>query len=349
MKVLIIAGGHGTRLWPQSRRSRPKQLQPLLSEKSLLQETVERALGLGEPADIFVVVSDHFQLAAVQQQLPQIPPANIIREPIGKNTLAAITCGIAELVRRGFAEETAVILYADHAISNPELMYEAFRRGANFLKKYPDHLLILGVRPTYPEPGYGYIECGQEIVPGVNEVYAFREKPNQDTATEFIKGGRHLWNAGLFQWRVDTFADRLRSLSPEHAPILDATDEIELKQAYESAPPVAIDYIIFEKDDRLATLPVALEWRDIGHWAAVKKHLQLKSGDNVIRGDHLGIDTKDCLIINQSQRPIVTIGLTGYVVIDTGDALLICPTDRAQDVRKATDLLGDDIRYSDFI
>jgi mannose-1-phosphate guanylyltransferase len=348
MKVLIIAGGQGTRLWPISKRQRPKQLQTFVSDKSLLQETVSRAETIADSADIFVVVSDQFQLAEVSQQLPQIPADNILQEPIGKNTLAAITYGQSELLRRGFEDELVTILYADHAIPNSQAFAKTIKRGEAFLKTHPDRLLVTGVKPTYPETGYGYIEMGAEIAGGVCEVKAFREKPNLETAEEYLQGGRYLWNAGIFQWRLTTFLSLLKKLAPEFVTILKSGDLDDLVKAYQRIPAEAIDYAIFEKDPDLAVLPTDLIWRDIGHWQAVKKH-RAETGSDLVEGKHLGIDTEDTLIISQGKKPIVTIGLKNFIIIDTDEALLVLPAERAQDVKKALEQMAADADWTEHL
>lgn len=342
MKILIIAGGHGTRLWPLSRGHRPKQLQRFLSDRSLLQETADRIQGLVEPADIFIVVSDRFQLDAVHEQLPEVPLENILREPQQKNTMAAITLGMAHLMRRGWAKETVGIMYADHAIRNPDLLREGFRKADDFITRYPDHLVIVGVVPQYPETGYGYIERGSRIEDTIHEVFAFREKPNRELAAEYVEGGQHLWNCGLFAWRIGTMAERIASLTPAHTPILDAENEQALAAAYAAAPSTAIDYAIFEKDDRLAVLPLALEWRDIGHWEAIKEHYRDDGHVVTLRGTHVGVDSRDCLIVSETDRLIATVGLENIVIVDTPDALLVCRADQAQKIRELTDKLKHD-------
>lgn len=342
MKVLIIAGGHGTRLWPLSRRSKPKQLQPLLSSQSLLQDTFTRAQGIASPADTYVVVSDHFQLEQVREQLPALPPEHILQEPMGKNTLAAIAFGASALSRAGFDYETMCVLYADHAIANPDLLHDALRRGESFLEQSPDHLLIVGVTPTYAEPGYGYIEKGTLIADDIYEVYGFREKPSRDVAHEFVKHGTHLWNAGLFQWKVGTFLDRVRNNAPAHEPILDAQTPEELASAYAAAPAIAIDYGIFEKGDRLATMSLDLAWRDIGHWEAVKEHTRQGDGVTVLRGKHAGVGTTNTLVLSETDRLIATVGLDNIIIVDTPDALLVCRADQAQSLRDVVEIIAED-------
>lgn len=343
MKIVILAGGSGTRLWPLSREKSPKQLQKFLDGKSLLQVTVERAQSLVPLADVFLVIANVFQLTEVQSQLPDFIPANILREPRPKNTTAAIAYGAAVLTARGLAHETMVVLSADHVIANPDVLWEAVRRGEAWLATHPETLLTIGITPHEAETGYGYIELGEALAPGIYRAAAFREKPPREIAEQYLTDGRHLWNAGTFIWKVTAILKGISQASPEHRAIIDAVlNRGDIAAAYEAAPNIAIDYAVLEKNRHLAVIPTALKWRDIGHWRSLKNHLQVSSHDSVVSGRHVGIDTKDCFILGKSGRLIATIGIEGLIIVDTDDALLICRADQAQDVRRIVESLNDE-------
>ncbi|MFA5954825.1 MAG: sugar phosphate nucleotidyltransferase [Patescibacteria group bacterium] len=335
MKVLIIAGGQGTRLWPLSRSNRPKQLQALLSQKSLLQETAARMASAVQPNDIYIVVSDNFQLSEVKKQLPHIPGQNIVQEPGAKNTAAAICYGAAILAKKGFSEETMLVLAADHVIKNNEKLIVAAKLGEEFLTHNPQKLITFGIKPTYPETGYGYIKRGAEISSGVYSVQSYKEKPDKIAAETYTKNDTYLWNGGIFMWKIKTLLNHFEKYSPEHTVIMTAVQNDEdINTAYSKIPSIAFDYAISEKDPDLVVIPIDLEWTDIGHWKTVKDILQKNPGENVTEGRHIQFDTSNCLIVNRSDRIIATIGLDNLIIVDLPDALLICPADRAQDVRK---------------
>lgn len=342
MKVVIIAGGSGTRLWPLSRERNPKQLQRILDGKSLLEVTVERAQSLVPLTDIFLVISNSFQLTEVEAQLTNFTRENILQEPSAKNTAAAIAYGAATLARRGFGDETMVVLSADHVIANPDVLWEAVRMGNDFLTTHPATLLTIGIPPRHAETGYGYIERGELLAPGIYRVAKFHEKPAREVAEQYQQSGKHLWNAGIFVWKVKTILESLPRNSPEHNPIIEAVwRHSDLAAAYEQVPNIAIDYAVSEKEKNLAVVPADLEWRDIGHWQSLKTHLQKTREDTVVIGQHVGVNTKNSLIINNSDRLIATVGLDNVVVVDTGDTLLVCDADQAQDLKKLIETLRE--------
>lgn len=340
MIILIMAGGNGSRLWPLSRKNNPKQLLPLLNggTQSLLQATVERIKPLADPEDIFLVLSNDFQLQAVNEQLPELLPKNILVEPEGKNTTAAVAFGAATLAARGRDQEIMTVLSADHVIDDSQNLLAALRLGEQFLTTHPERLLTIGVTPTYPETGYGYIERGEVIEPSVFAVRSYREKPARDLATQYVEDGQHLWNTGMFMWRVATILERISRYSPKHQPIISAVlRNNDLLAAYHEVPNVAIDYSVSERDPELAVIETTMTWRDIGHWQAFKAYAQQDS--KLQSTSHVTIDSENCLVRSTTNRIVATIGLKNFVIIDTPDAILICHENDAQRVRDVTDQL----------
>lgn len=343
MIILIIAGGNGSRLWPLSRKHTPKQLLPLLEggTKSLLQATVERIGDLAMPADILLVLSNDFQRQTVREQLPQLLPENILVEPEGKNTTAAIALGAATLAARNRSQDILAVLSADHVIEDPETFRAILTRGEQFLQRHPERLLTIGVTPTYAETGYGYIEQGEEITDDIRAVAAYREKPAQGLAEAYLQNKKYLWNTGIFMWRVSTILERIGRYSPPHQAIIEAVEQHRnLAAAYARVPNLAIDYAVSERDPKLAVLPTDMSWCDIGHWRALKTHI--KKNPTARTKNHIAIDSDDCLVISTTDRTIATIGLKNFVIIDTPDALLVCAEDQAQRVREITEELKKD-------
>ncbi|MFA7286091.1 MAG: sugar phosphate nucleotidyltransferase [Patescibacteria group bacterium] len=335
MQILILAGGKGTRLWPLSRKKSPKQLQRILSDQSLLQATAERAELFTSAANIFVVVSNEFQLTEVREQLPRLRPEHIFQEPEGRGTAAAISFGVASMVRGGVpANESVLVLSADHLISNPEILAEKILVGLDFLATYPDYLLTLGIVPTYPETGYGYIEVGAELAPGVLSVRRFHEKPDKDAAIGYVTAGNALWNSGMFLWHAETILERIAACNPDLGAIIAATLQGTVTaQTYAAAAVESIDKAVLERDIKLAVLPTPITWTDIGHWQAVRDWQRTATESNTIEGRHIGVNTTRSLVINRSNRLVTTVGVDNLIIIDTGDALLICDANATQDVR----------------
>lgn len=342
MKILIIAGGSGKRLWPISRLKRPKQLQKIISQKSLLQDTVDRARHFVDIKNIYLVVSDNFQVAAIQEQIPDLPQANILREPEARNTAAAIAYGLASLEKQTDGDDVVAVLSADHVIANPEVLQLALKSGETFLENNPDYLIAIGIKPTYPETGYGYIELGHEISSGVFEASSFKEKPTLETAKSYLSNNKYLWNAGIFLWPIKAMIASIIKHSPAHAKIIEAVRQNKnIDDVYSQVPNTSIDYAVIEKEKNLAVMPLKLSWIDIGHWRAVKDYLQKDIQSNVVEGHHIAIDTKNCLIVGRSNRVIATVGIDDLIIVDTDDALLICRGDRAQDVKQISEMLEE--------
>jgi mannose-1-phosphate guanylyltransferase len=315
MKVLIIAGGKGSRLWPISKPGHPKQLQKLLSDKSLLQETVDRVLPIIEPGDIYLVVSNEFQVQEVKKQLPDIPEQNILQEPTGRNTAAAVAFGTLR-IQKIHGNDYILTVWADHYVGNPELLHKGVNTAISHLNNNPESLILIGVKPTYPETGYGYIRH-ENSNSHIKKVLEFKEKPNKETAETYINHGHYLWNAGMFLWKVEAL---LNAIEKHASPYLNVNIE-----NYASLPDLSIDEAVLQKADNLLTIPLDLDWKDIGHWAALR--------------DHHGADKNGNYIVNRSGRTIATVGVKDLIIVDTESELLICHADSAQDVKKITEEL----------
>lgn len=351
--AVILAGGSGTRLWPRSRAHRPKQFLDLVSDQTLIQQTVKRVRPLIPPENIyFLVGTQHAEELA--RQLPEIPKANIIVEPMARGTGSAIGLAVAHLRRRD-PHGTMISLHADHFIADEEGFRTALRASVEVAQR--GLLVTLGATPTYPETGYGYIECGGALESAAGQtvyrIARFTEKPDLATAQQMIASGHYLWNTGMFTWRFDAILDAFARWMPA---FMQQVREIEqrigtpheretLEAIWPQVKSETIDRGIMERAHNGAVVPIDIGWSDIGSWATLHDLLEADEAGNVVRGDHLSIDTRNSLI-HANGKLIVTIGLRDIIVVETDDAILICAKERAQEVKDIVEKLKQQQRTS---
>jgi mannose-1-phosphate guanylyltransferase len=336
--AVIMAGGTGSRLWPLSTWEKPKQTHRFLGDYTLFQDAVRRIKPL-VGLDYVLVVAGSRIVEELRRQEPCIPEANFIVEPAGMGTAPCIGLAAVHLAGRS-PESVMVVLTADHHIGDVRGFHAALRTAVD--AAFKGHLVTLGVKPTEPSTGYGYIEHGDPIDRvrelGVLHVSRFTEKPDGATAVEMVRSGRYSWNSGMFVWRVDRILEEFRSHMPELYDQLvvigDAIGSPSYREVLEASwghvPRETIDYGVMEKARDVVVVPVDVGWSDLGTWSSVMSLLPGDSDGNVVRGRHLGIDTRNSLIIG-GDRLIATVGVRDLIVVDTGEALLIC--DKAQDQR----------------
>lgn len=341
--AVILAGGSGTRLWPRSRIQHPKQLLDLVSTRTMLQETYDRIAPLVPPENVFVITNREY-VADVRTQLPPVPGAQVIGEPEGRGTAPPAALA-ALLLRERDPDAVTFILPADHVINNAEVFREALTEAAGVAAR--QMLVTLGVLPMYPETGYGYIEAGETLNPpdGATSfrVHRFREKPNQETAEQFLASGNYYWNSGIFVWRADVILDEFAQHLPDMLARLEkivtaGLDAPGFADAWHALDTETLDYGILEKAAHVAVIPLDAGWNDVGSWASLYDLMTHDEHNNAVHGKHVGITTRSTLIYS-SKRLIATIGIEDLIIVDTDDALLICPRDRAQDVKKIVDEL----------
>ena len=338
--AVILAGGSGTRLWPRSRAHHPKQFLDLIGERTMIQQTVDRLLPVLPAERICFIVGKH-HAAELRRQLPMIPPQNIFIEPLGRGTGPCVGLAAATLRQRD-PDATMVSLHADHFIARADLFRAALSECCQIAQS--GMLVTMGAKPAYPETGYGYIECGEPLA-GAGALPAFRikrfqEKPDRATAEQMIASGRFFWNTGMFTWRVDTILAAFERWMPEFAQqlagIAGAPDTLDT--VWPQVRMETIDRGIMEHAENAAVVAIDIGWSDIGSWATLLDLLPADADGNVVHGDHLHKDTSNSLVYG-NHKLIVTIGVNNLIVVETDDAILICPKERAQDVKDIVEML----------
>jgi mannose-1-phosphate guanylyltransferase len=349
MYAVIMAGGKGTRFWPKSRERMPKHLLDIVSEKTIIQETIDRIVPL-VPVDNILIVTGHSHADALAKQLPQIPEKNIIIEPVGRNTAPCI--GLAALhIKRKSPDDVMVVLPADHLITDAPRFRHLLSSAAEVAAQ-SDFLLTIGIKPTYPETGYGYLEQGilKATIKGedIYEVKSIREKPDLEQAKVFLEKGGFYWNSGMFLWRADTILRAIKKWLPDiHKGLLriegaigtDKEKEI-VEYVYRMISSISIDYGVMEKADNVLLIKGDFGWSDMGSWDALWEVLEKDEHGNTARGKALfiGVDAKNSLI--QSSRKLVAlVGVEDLIVVETEDSLLICKRGCSQDVKKVVEIL----------
>ncbi|KAF0112076.1 MAG: mannose-1-phosphate guanylyltransferase [Chloroflexi bacterium] len=350
--AVIMAGGGGTRLWPLSRKATPKQMLCLFGGKSLFQIALDRLDGIFDPNQIFIVtVAD--QVDTLSNLAPHIPIANFLIEPMPRGT-AAVVAMAAACIKKKDPEGVIAILTADHFIKNVSVFQNILKASYDLAKT--GVLVTMGIQPTFPATGYGYIENGELVGEFQNlkayKVNAFIEKPAETRAAEFLRNGKHNWNSGMFIWKVEVVLNEIRRFMPtlydivnQLSPLL-AVDHAnqEFIDLWYSIKPQTIDYGIMEKSDRVVVIPASdLGWNDVGSWDSLFEVLSPDlNGNIVLSSKHIGIDTDDCLIYSTSPvRLVVTIGTQNMIVIDTPDAVLVCPRGESQKVKELVQYLKE--------
>jgi mannose-1-phosphate guanylyltransferase len=344
MIALIMAGGTGTRFWPVSRKSRPKQFLKISGEKSMIQLTVERLAGLIPSENIYIVTAQS-QVELVRDHLPQLPPDNIIIEPFGMNTAPCIALSLAYLANRIPPTENIVVLPADHVILNTEAFLESLRKAEQPATE--GHLVTFGIVPDYPATGYGYIEAGEQQAEGIYHVIRFKEKPDVETAREFLKQGNFYWNSGMFFWRFETIYKAFEDYLPQVIGLLKEirfiwkhqNAQASIVDVYANMPRLPIDIGIMEKAEKRAVIPVDYGWSDVGSWKALADISPQDEQGNYMPAEHMVIDAANNYV--SSDKFVSLIGVDNLCVIETEDAILITTKERSEDVKKVVDKLQE--------
>lgn len=345
---VILSGGSGTRLWPVSRKDRPKQFIPLISEFSMMQETLRRVQGIasfGAP----IIVANHSHAQLVQEQLAglAVQSAAILMEPMARNTAAAVAIA-AEWIVRNQGDGLMLVMPSDHVISNVEEFHRLIYRAMPAAKE--GYLMTFGIRPTHAETGFGYIEVGGVLHhESVNTVTCFHEKPAIERAEEYVAAGNYLWNAGIFLFRASAILDALRQHAPGvalasanavDAAIHDGSVVRPDEASFALAPDISIDNAVMEKAERVAVVAADIGWSDVGSWDALWAIRDQDEDMNSRRGLVVDIDSRGNLLYADGGPPIATIGLENMLVISTAEGVLVAPRSRSQDIKKIVELMN---------
>ena len=356
MHAVIIAGGSGTRFWPKSRENLPKQLLNISGQGTLIQNTVGRISPVIPVENIWVITNEqHAFETCYQLKKMGFPPSQLLTEPIARNTAAAIGYSAKILSQRN-PDAIMAVFPADHVITTIEPFLKLLKQAETIANE--NHLVTLGIKPTSPETGYGYIKQGKAIQENSFKVDRFIEKPDKLTAEKYLKEGSYYWNSGIFVWKVSTLLneislylpklhEQLEELTSNTAPIKGKYPYQKLsesgKKIFHSLESVSIDHGVMEKSTNVAVLPAEIEWNDVGTWTSLAEISKNDSHGNVISGNVISIDNSDS-IIQAENRLVAALGLKGIIVVDTPDALLVCPKERAQDVKKIVEQIKSERR-----
>src|SRR5436190_11277224 len=350
--ALILAGGSGERFWPLSRRNRPKQLLRLVSERTLLEETVDRLEDF-IPSDHILILTNVEQEKSVRDLLKKFPKENIIAEPAKRDTAAAVALGTGWIAARDH-NATMVVLPADHVITDRAAFQETIKTAAAAAEEN-DALVTIGIKPIWACPGFGYIEQGKEVKLrgdakiAVNRVIRFREKPNTDLAESFLRKGNFRWNAGMFVWSVPTVLSEFNRHTSELAHFISQVrsskdvDKI-LREQFSKLPRISFDYAIMEKAERVLVVEASFDWDDVGGWQAVARYFKKDEQGNATNASITALSSSNNIIFNDGETTIALLGVHNLIVVRTGDAILICHRHQAEKIKNLVGTLPPELQ-----
>ncbi len=352
LHAMIMAGGGGTRFWPRSRAKRPKQFLTFSGDRTLLQGTVDRVAAQVPPERTWVVTGEAY-VAETRAQLPEVPAANIIGEPEGRDTAPCVGLGAA-IIGKVDPDATIAVMPADHAIEPVQEFRRALHAAEQFAADFPDKLVTFGIRPTFPSTGYGYIKRGEPagVRQGVNaaHVVEFKEKPPPAVAEQYVASGGYDWNSGIFVWRPRTILGELHARKPDiHAVVCQIANawgssgwgEV-FRANYKRAEKKSIDFAVMQdaaKEGKVLVLNAPYTWDDVGSWLALERGNPQDADGNTVQANHCGIDTKNCVIVGAADRVIGTYGVSNLLIVQDGNAILVADRKFEDKVKEIVDKL----------
>lgn len=352
--ALIMAGGEGKRFWPLSSKERPKQFLSLIGERSMIRQTVDRVLPLIPIENVFVVTVKRYAEETLRH-IPELPEENLILEPEGKNTAPCIAYGTLRIMSR-FDDAVTVVLPADHAIGDGESFRDVLRFAAETAVselsggEFP--LVTLGVDPSAPETGFGYIKGSDDVLQSSDghravRVERFTEKPDLNTALGFLEEGGYYWNSGVFIWKNSSIMKEISNLIPGWCGYLDeisrsvgrSIEPSAVSSFYDGIEAGSIDKLVLERAESTVVIPVYFPWSDVGSWKALDEYLRRDRDENIFHGDGIAVESSGCTVFGKD-KVIAIVGVEDLIVVDSGDGILILNKDKSQDVRQVVDQLG---------
>ena len=354
LHAVIMAGGAGTRFWPESRADRPKQLLRLAGDETMLERTVAR-LGDAVPPKRVLILTGARLVGPIREQLPGLPDGAILAEPCKRDTAPCIGLAAFHLTRRD-ADATMAVMPSDHVISTDEVFQRTLLAAAQLVEEQPQRIVTFGIRPTYAAESFGYIERGESIAPpqsaselNVYRVKRFREKPRADLAREFVAKGNFYWNSGIFVWKAQTILDALREHEPGMherlaaiaATIGTARYEETLDREFAAIQGKSIDYAVMEHARDVLVIEAPFQWDDVGSWQAIARLGRPDEQGNTVRANHVGLHTTGTIVRSSDDHLIVTLGLSDCIIVRTADATLIARKDDEESIRQVVKLLEE--------
>lgn len=341
---VIMAGGGGTRFWPLSRREEPKQLLNLSGKDLMINETIDRIAGVADRKDIFIVTNEAQMPKMVKAVAGRVAEDHILAEPAARNTAACIGYAAMEILKK-YGDGIMCVFPSDHFVKNQEEFTRILGLAVEAAER-EDKLITLGITPTFPSTGYGYIRFDRSA-PGVaKQVLEFKEKPDEETAKRYLASGEYSWNSGMFVWKASTILEKFKELLPEIYACLErigaamntAEETRVIAEIYPTIPSISIDYGILEKSSDVLVISAEFGWNDVGSWDNLGVLYEEDEDGNVLAGNQLNIDTKNCISYS-GKRLIATVGVENLIIVETDDAVLVCDKSRAQDVKMIVDRL----------
>lgn len=341
---VIMAGGGGTRFWPLSRREEPKQLLNLSGKDLMINETIDRIAGVADRKDIFIVTNEAQMPKMVKAVAGRVTEDHILAEPAARNTAACIGYAAMEILKK-YGDGIMCVFPSDHFVKNQEEFTRILGLAVEAAER-EDKLITLGITPTFPSTGYGYIRFDRSA-PGVaKQVLEFKEKPDEETAKRYLTSGEYSWNSGMFVWKASTILEKFKELLPEIYACLEkigaamntAEEARTIAEVYPTIPSISIDYGILEKSSDVLVISAEFGWNDVGSWDNLGVLYEEDENGNVLAGNQLNIDTKNCISYS-GKRLIATVGVENLIIVETEDAVLVCDKSRAQDVKRIVDQL----------